>query len=300
MNFHLPACIVIVGPTAVGKTAFAIELAKILQTQIISADSRQCYKELDIGVGKPSAIQLQQVKHYFINSHSIHQQVNAASFEQYALSAIKEIFKTADHAIVAGGTGLYINAFCNGMDDVPVISSEIRNNIISSYKEKGLEWLQAEVKKTDEQYYKEGETLNPQRLMRALEVMLSTGRSIKTYHASLKINREFAIIKLGLELPKNVLYGHINMRVDEMVENGLEEEVKSLLTFRNFNALNTVGYKELFDFFEGRTSFSESVNLIKKNTRHYAKRQMTWFKKDPLVRWIHPGNLTSIEELLKL
>lgn len=293
------SCIVIVGPTAVGKTAFALELAKKLHTEIISADSRQCYRELNIGVGKPSAQQLQQVKHYFINSHSIHQEVNAALFEQYALAAVTEIFKTAMHAVVVGGTGLYVDAFCNGMDDVPLIVPKIKNNVISSYKENGLGWLQEEVKSTDPEYFKVAETLNPQRLMRALEVKLSTGRSILSYHTRQKKNRDFSIIKIGLELPKDILYNQINNRVDEMIKDGLEEEVSNLFPFKNLNALNTVGYKELFSFFDGKISFTESIDLIKKNTRQYAKRQMTWFKKDNLVRWIYPRDHTAIVKLIE-
>lgn len=295
----IPICIVIVGPTAVGKTVFALELAKKLHTKIISADSRQCYRELNIGVGKPSAQQLQQVKHYFINSHSIHQEVNAALFEQYALAAVTEIFKTAMHAVVVGGTGLYVDAFCNGMDDVPLIVPEIRNIVISFYKENGLGWLQEEVKSNDPEYFKVAETLNPQRLMRALEVKLSTGRSILSYHTRQKKNRDFSIIKIGLELPKDILYNQINRRVDEMIKDGLEEEVSNLFPSKNLNALNTVGYKEMFSFFDGKISFTESIDLIKKNTRQYAKRQMTWFKKDKLVRWIHPGDHTAIIKLIE-
>lgn len=292
------SCIVIVGPTAVGKTAFALELAKNLHTRIISADSRQCYLELNIGVGKPSVQQLQLVKHYFINSHSIHQEVNAALFEQYALAAVTEIFNTAMHAVVVGGTGLYVDALCNGMDDVPLIVPEIRNNVISFYKENGLEWLQEEVKSTDPEYFNVAEILNPQRLMRALEVKLSTGRSILSYHTRQKKKRDFSIIKIGLELPKDILYYQINRRVDEMIKDGLEEEVSNLFPFKNLNALNTVGYKELFSFFDGKISFTEAIDLIKKNTRQYAKRQMTWFKKDTLIRWIHPGDHAAIIKLI--
>ena len=294
----IPTCVVIVGPTAVGKTAFAIEIARALQSQIISADSRQCYRELNIGVGKPPEAQLRQVKHYFINSHSIQQEVNAASFEQYALAATEEIFKIADHAVVVGGTGLYIDAFCNGMDDVPQVSPEVRNNIIEQYMENGIGWLQEEVRKVDLEYFKDCEKLNPRRLMRALEVKLSTGRSIVSFHSRQKRNRAFSIVKIGLELPRDVLYQQINMRVDEMVKNGLEEEVRDLIPFENLNALNTVGYKELFKFFHGQCSFSESIDLIKKNTRHYAKRQITWFKKDESTKWIHPANRAGIAELL--
>jgi tRNA dimethylallyltransferase len=293
-----PHCIVIVGPTAVGKTAFAIEVAASLHTRIISADSRQCYRELNIGVGKPSPAQLEAVKHYFINSHTIHEEVHAAIFEQYALAAAAEIFLNNNIAVVAGGTGLYVNAFCNGMDEVPVVVPGIRNNIINSYKEKGLEWLQQQVAENDLEYFNDGEILNPQRLMRTLEVKLSTGRSIRSFHTQQKKERPFTAIKIGLELPRKLLNDQIAQRVDEMVENGLEEEVKNLLPYRNFNALNTVGYKELFAYFDGQSTFSEAINLIKKNTCQYAKRQMTWFKKDAAIKWIAPGNHSEISELL--
>jgi tRNA dimethylallyltransferase len=292
-------CIVIVGPTAAGKTSLAIQVAKFLQTQIISADSRQCYRELNIGTGKPSVKQLEEVKHHFINTHSISEAVNAASFEKYALEAAAGIFRSSRYVVLAGGTGLYVNAFCDGMDEVPVIVPGVRNNITECYATYGLEWLQNEVKNADPEFYSAGEMFNPQRMMRALEVVRSTGRSIRSFHTKEKRAREFEIIKVGLELPKAVLYQQINSRVDEMLEQGLVDEVRGLLPYKHLNALNTVGYKELFACFDQvDVSINAAIELIKKNTRHYAKRQMTWFKKDPSVHWIHPGDFNAIVELL--
>ncbi len=292
-------CIVIVGPTAVGKTSFAIELAQHFGTQIISADSRQCYKELNIGVAKPSSEQLQLVTHGFINSHSILDEVNAKVFEEYSLQKVNDIFKNSDVAVMVGGTGLYIKAFCEGMDDVPVIETAIRESIVTNYNNGGMEWLRDQVEKNDPIFFSKGETKNPQRMMRALEVKFSTGRSIFDFQSKKIKERNFKIIKIGLELPKEQLHKNINNRIDEMMKNGLLDEVKSLLHFKNLNALQTVGYKELFDHLEGRASLENAIEQIKINTRQYAKRQMTWFKKDKDVKWVSPGALIFSEiELL--
>ncbi len=287
-------CIVIVGPTAVGKTAIAIQLAQHFSTAIISADSRQCFKELNIGVAKPSADELQIVSHHFINSHSITEEVNAAVFEQYALQKINEVFIQHDIAVMVGGTGLYIKAFCNGIDEVPAVDLLIREKIIASYEQNGLEWLQHEVAKNDPVYFAKGEIKNPQRLMRALEVKLSSGKSIIEFQTQQKKIRDFNIIKIGLELPKEQLHANINHRVNAMMEQGLLAEVEQLLPFKNYNALQTVGYKELFDYFDGNISLSDAIERIKINTRQYAKRQMTWFKKDEEIRWMNPGGDKNI------
>jgi tRNA dimethylallyltransferase len=284
-------CVIIVGPTAVGKTSLAIELAQHFNTQIISADSRQCYKELNIGVAKPSPGQLQKVKHYFINSHSIQDEVNAKVFEEYSLLKANEIFKQNDIAVMVGGTGLYIKAFCEGMDEVPVVDAEMKKVIITNYNNGGLEWLRDEVKKTDPIFFYKGEIKNPQRMMRALEVKLSTGRSIIDFQSHKKKERDFKIIKIGLQLPKEELHQNINNRIEDMMNNGLLDEVKSLSSFKNLNALQTVGYKELFDHLEGKLTLDKAIEQIKINTRQYAKRQMTWFKKDKDVRWYNPGLL---------
>jgi len=292
-------CIVIVGPTAVGKTSLAIEVAQQFHTKIISADSRQCYKELNIGVAKPSAEQLRQVEHYFINSHTINEEVNAAIFEQFALKKAAAIFKNNDVAVMVGGTGLYVKTFCNGIDEVPVIDPAIREKIIADFEWEGLEWLQNEVEKNDPLYFEKGETKNPQRLMRALEVKLSTGRSIIEFQTQQKKQRDFNIIKIGLELPKEQLHKNINSRVDTMIKAGLLAEVKKLLPFKKLNALQTVGYRELFGHIAGDLLLEDAVEIIKINTRQYAKRQMTWFKKDGEVKWCAP-DLEKVMGLLNI
>jgi tRNA dimethylallyltransferase len=277
---------IVCGPTSAGKTPVAIELAKKFETEIISADSRQCFKELNIGVARPSEMELQTVKHYFIASHSIHDPVNAGSFEQYALKKVNEIFRTHNVAIMVGGTGLYIKAFCEGMDEMPDVPAEIRRSIILNYEKNGLEWLQRETQKKDPAFYKEGEIQNPRRLMRALEVAEVTGRSILDFRREKKEERDFNIMKIGLELPKEELHRNINTRVDKMIEAGLVEEVKKLLPYKHLNALQTVGYAEIFDYLDGKTSLKDAIELMKTNTRQYAKRQMTWFKKDKDINWI--------------
>jgi tRNA dimethylallyltransferase len=278
-------CIVIVGPTAVGKTNIAIQLAQHFSTDIISADSRQCFKELNIGVAKPTPEELKLVKHYFINSHSIQEEMNTAIFEQYALKSINEIFKKNDIAIMVGGTGLYVKTFCHGIDEVPKVSPEIKEKVIADYEWEGLEWLQKEVEKVDPVYYSKGENKNPTRLMRALEVKLSTGKSILDFQTHNRKKRDFDIIKIGLDMPREVLYDRINARVNVMMQDGLEEEVKSLEQYKKLNALQTVGYRELFSYLEDDISLEYAVQMIKQNTRNYAKRQLTWFKADEQVQW---------------
>jgi tRNA dimethylallyltransferase len=286
--------ILILGPTAVGKTAVAIQAAQNFRTSIISADSRQCFRELTIGVSKPSTEELLAVHHYFINSHSIADTIHAALFEQWAMGWIAEIFQEQDVAVMAGGTGLYVKAFCEGLDEMPIVSESVRKQIQQQYGEYGLEWLQHQIREKDPEFYKDGEILNPQRLMRALEVVLSTGRSIYSFRNKISKQRSFEIRKFGLELPKELLHRSIHTRVDLMMDAGLLEEVKSLQFHRNLNALQTVGYSELFSYLDGDISLEHAVDLIKKNTRHYAKRQMTWFRKDPTIEWIHPGDIEKI------
>jgi tRNA dimethylallyltransferase len=272
-------CIIITGPTASGKTAYAIDLALKFNTQIISADSRQCFKELNIGVAKPSKEQLQKVKHYFINTHSIHEEVNAKIFEEYALRSVDEIFKNNDTAIMVGGTGLYIKAFCEGLDDIPETDEMIREKLNEQYLNESIQWLQNEIKLHDPQYFLKGEMQNPQRMLRALEVKLSTGKSILSFHSQKKIKRDFDIKTILMDLPREQLYNNINARVDEMIREGLVKEAESLFAFRQYNALQTVGYSELFNYLEGKISLANAIEEIKKNTRHYAKRQITWLRK---------------------
>lgn len=271
-------CFIVCGATAVGKTSYAIDLAKKYNTQIISADSRQCYRELNIGVAKPSAEQLNTVNHYFINSHSIHDVVNVKVFEQYALKAVNKIFETNNFAVLAGGTGLYVKAFCEGLDDVPEVNNSLQGEIIEAYKMKGLQWLQEEIKEKDPAYFASGEMANPQRLIRALAVKLSIGNSILDFHSGAKTERDFEIKMVNLEMLRNDLYQRINQRVDDMMQRGLLKEAEDLYPFRHFNALQTVGYRELFEYMDEKISLDEAIEKIKKNTRHFAKRQITWFK----------------------
>lgn len=285
-------CIIIAGPTAVGKTTIAINLAKHFSTQIISADSRQCYKELNIGVAKPSAEELAAVQHYFINSHSVKENLSAADFEEYALNAVAEIFANNDIAVMVGGTGLYIKTFCEGLDEIPTTEIATRNAIVTDYNNNGIEWLQQQIKKHDPDYSVQGEMQNPHRMIRALEVKLSTGKSITSFQSRQKKIRDFKIIKICLQLPRQVLYNRINNRVDDMMRMGLAEEVKILIPFKHLNALQTVGYKELFDYFSTETpavSLEKTIELIKQNTRHYAKRQITWFKKEEGMQFCYPS-----------
>ena len=291
-------CIIIAGPTAVGKTPIALNLAKHFNTQIISADSRQCFKELNIAVAKPAPAELSEIHHHFINSHSIHEAISAADYEKYALTSAEKIFQQNDIAVMVGGTGLYIKAFCEGLDPIPAVDEKIRNEIITAYELYGIDWLQEQVKKNDPAYHASGEMQNPQRMMRALEVKLSTGNSITSFQTKQKVIRDFNIIQIGIELPREILYKQINSRVDAMIKMGLEEEARSLLPYKNLNALQTVGYKELFSYFDGEITLSKAVELIKQNTRHYAKRQMTWFKKDDSVVWMLP-DFTLLLDYLK-
>jgi len=286
---------IIVGPTAVGKTSFSIALAQYLKTEIISADARQCYSELNIGVARPSLEELSKVPHHFIASHSVNDTINAQVFENYALAKTEEIFKTHHSVVMVGGTGLYIKAFSEGLDMIPDIDPAIRAHIIAQYDKLGLRWLQKEVSVKDPLYFAKGEQQNPQRLMRALEVILGTGASILSFQTKNKITRPFEIVKIGLELPREQLYERINQRVLTMVESGLEQEVSALAPQYHLNALQTVGYSEWLPYFEGSNSKEKVIENIQQNTRHYAKRQMTWFKKDPEIIWHSPNEINAAQ-----
>ncbi len=284
-------CIIICGPTASGKTAIAIELAKKYNTEIISADSRQCFKELNIGVAKPSEQQLDAIPHHFINSHSITENISAAGFESYALAKIENIFLKKKMVVMCGGTGLYIKAFCTGLDDIPIINSVIKAEIENNYNNFGINWLQERIKNEDSTFWKQGEIKNPQRLMRALEVVRGTGKSVTSFQTQQKKQRNFNILKLAIDIPREILYHQINNRVDKMIEDGLEDEAKNLLPHKVLNALQTVGYKEFFSYFNHEISFEKTLDLIKQHTRHYAKRQITWFKKEDEIQWIKTENI---------
>ena len=278
--------IIISGPTASGKTALAIEVARHYNTSIISADSRQCFRELNIGVAKPSPEQLSAVKHFFVNSHSIREEVNASIFESLALSWCDEIFSNRDTLVMSGGTSLYIKAFREGLDEIPPIDEGIRIKIANQYRDMGIVWLQKSLQQSDPLYYESGEMKNPQRMMRALEVVQSAGRSIITYQNQQKKQRNFRMLEFAIRLPRKELYQRIDLRVDQMMSAGLLEEVRSLLPYEHLNALQTVGYTELFQHLQGRSALEESVSLIKQNTRHYAKRQITWLNKNKDLIWL--------------
>jgi len=286
--------IIITGPTASGKTELAMDLARHFQTSIISADSRQCYRELNIGVAKPSREQLDEIKHAFIDSHSIREDVNAAIFESLAIAFCDEVFSKRDVVVMSGGTGLYIKAFREGLDEIPVVDEGVREEIQKSYKEQGLAWLKESVRKSDPIFYESGEMANPQRMMRALEVVQSTGRSIISFRNRQKKLRPFRILEFAIRLPRKELYKRINERTDKMIDQGLLDEVISLLPDQHLNALHTVGYAELFDYLLGKTRLQDSITMIKQNTRHYAKRQITWMNKNENLVWLDDHFLDRI------
>ena len=291
--------IAVVGPTAVGKTSCGIRVARHFQTEILSADSRQCYRELNIGVARPSDEELQQVPHHFIVSHSIHEDLTAADYETYALNSSAQLFQEKNQLILVGGTGLYIKAFASGLDPIPEVAPAIRQQVIDLYAEKGIHGLQAELIRLDPEFAQEGEMQNPQRMMRALEVVIATGTSIVAYRSGSDKTRPFGIRWVGLELPREELIRRIDERVETMMQNGLLQEVQSLYAHRTLNALQTVGYRELFDHLSGRCSLDEAVERIKISTRQYAKRQMTWFRKVPDMHWFHPSDETGILKFLE-
>ena len=286
--------IVIAGPTAVGKTALSIELAKFYSCPIISADSRQFYKEMSIGTAKPTKEEMQDVPHYFIDNISIHDTYNVGQFEREAIECIDNLFKDHEQLILVGGSGLYINAILNGVDEFEEIPSHIREQLIKDYEEKGLTFLQEQLKLKDEVYYNQIDLNNPQRIMRALEVCIHNNKPYSSFRTKEKKQRPFDSINILINTDREALYNRINKRVDIMMQNGLLEEVKSLYPFKHLNALNTVGYKELFDFIDGKCALEDAVNLIKQNSRRYAKRQLTWFNHQGDFETFEP---TAIEKL---
>lgn len=298
MNNNNKTLIVIAGPTAVGKTAIAIQVAKHYNTVVLSADSRQFYREMSIGTAKPGADELATVKHYFIDSHSILENFSVGDFEKQALALLDELFKEHDVIVMAGGSGLYIKAVCEGFDNLPVADPGTRHRLNQDFTEFGIRYLQERVKEVDPDYYEQVDIQNPQRLIRALEVFETTGKPISYYRKSTVNKRPFNIVKIGLNLPRDILYQQINYRVDKMIELGLIEEVKSLIPQRSLNALNSVGYSELFDYFDGNTDLESALELIKQNTRHFAKRQLTWFRKDKDIRWLEADDEDVVNDIV--
>ena len=290
--------IVVAGPTAVGKTTLAVSLAKYYKTEIISADSRQFYREMDIGTAKPSLEELNAVKHHFINSHSITDAFNVGDYEREAIKLLTRLFKKHDMVIAVGGSGLFINALINGFDDIPQSSAKNREKLNRLFSEKGISFLKEKLKDIDPEFYKEVDLNNPQRLIRALEVYETTGKPFSNFRKKVQKTRPFNIIQIGLNIDRNQLYENINNRVDLMINNGLIKEVEKLTSFRHLNPLNTVGYSELFDFFDGNSTMDEAILKIKQNTRRFAKRQLTWFNKSENIKWFQPEELEGITRYL--
>ncbi|MCQ2360387.1 MAG: tRNA (adenosine(37)-N6)-dimethylallyltransferase MiaA [Paludibacteraceae bacterium] len=286
---------VLLGPTGVGKTALSLNIAKKLDTPVISADSRQIYRGIPIGTASPTQEQLSAVKHYFIAEKDLTDYYSAGQYELDAIKIIKEQFKHSPNALMVGGSMMYIDAVCNGMDDIPRVDITTRNNVIELYKEKGLEHITSMLQMLDPVWYSKVDLKNPKRVMHALEVCLYTGKPYSSILTSEKKERPFNIVKIGLTRDRDELYGNIDRRVDEMIAAGLEQEALSVYNLKHLNSLNTVGYKEWFDFFDGKISTRDEVAaLIKRNTRHYAKKQLTWFNRDTSIHWFHPDDLDII------
>jgi tRNA dimethylallyltransferase len=291
--------VVLVGPTAIGKTALAITLANEFSTGIISADSRQFFREMEIGTAKPSAAELAAAPHHFINSHSIQTLFSTGDFEVQALRLIDELFTEKDVLILTGGSGLYIDAVCKGLDDMPDTDLNIRVQLNQLLADEGLEPIRKQLAELDPEYYQQVDQSNPQRMIRGLEFFLSTGRKLSSFFTNSKKQRPFKILKIGLNIDRALLYERINQRVDQMMESGLLDEVKSLQQHRQYNALNTVGYSELFDHLDGQITLAEAVDKIKQNTRRFAKRQLTWFRKDDSTVWFEPGQTDAVISYIK-
>lgn len=286
--------IVITGPTAVGKTSLCLDIAREFRIPIINADSRQIFRELKIGTASPTPEQLQQVMHYFVGTLSIGDYYSASMYEQDAISLLTELFKTSDYALLSGGSMMYIDAVCNGIDDIPTVDEKTRTTLKQRLVEEGIEALVEELKLLDPTHYEIVDKKNPRRVIHALEICHMTGSTYTSFRTAVKKQRPFQIIKIGLNREREELYHRINHRVDEMMQQGLLDEAKKMIPFREQNALNTVGYKELFEYFDGKWTLEESIERIKGNTRRYARKQLTWFKRDERMRWFHPAQKEEI------
>lgn len=296
MKKHL---IVIAGPTGIGKTNLAVNLAKYYQTEIISCDSRQFYKEMCIGTAVPTKSELEEVKHHFIQNLSIKDEYTVGEFEKDALTSIEALHQKNNVAIMVGGSGLYIDAVCKGLDDFPKIQAEVRTSLNERLIHEGIESLEQELVSLDPDYHKIVDKSNPHRIIRALEVCLSSGKPYSSFRNKQKKTRAFNTVKITLNRDREMLYQRINRRVNQMMEEGLLEEARALYKFKDLNALQTVGYKELFAYLEGERSLENAVDEIKKNTRRYAKRQMTWFRRDPETVFFNPDDETDIKKYLQ-
>lgn len=291
--------IVLLGPTGVGKTDISIDLAERFDCEIISADSRQFFREMKIGTAVPSDYQINKIKHYFIRFISISDYYSASLFERDVLEFLPRLFVRNKIVLMTGGSGLYIDAVCNGYDDIPDVDPVARNKYVSMYHEKGIEVLRETLRLLDPEHYAKVDLNNYKRIMRALEICETTGRPYSSFLKKQKRERDFKIIKIGLERDRDELYERINLRVDEMIRIGLEDEARQLYKFRQLNALNSVGYREFFDFFDGNITREKAIELIKRNSRRYAKRQLTWWGKNKDIRWFKPGQLQDIIKFIE-
>lgn len=286
--------VVIVGPTGSGKTDLSIRLALHYRAPILSTDSRQVYRGLPIGTAQPTGEQLQAVEHHFVASHDLNDNFNCGEYEMQALARLDELFTSHDCVVAVGGSGLYIRALCEGMDDLPQADAALRRELAARLESDGIEPLAEELKTLDPTYYAEVDRSNPARVVRALEVCLQTGLPYSQLRTGMRRRRNFDIVKVGVDLPREELYDRINRRVDRMLAEGLEAEARAVYPHRRLNALQTVGYREFFDYFDGRISYDQAVELIKRNSRRYAKRQLTWFRRDEEIRWFRPDQTDTI------
>lgn len=290
--------IVVVGPTGSGKSALAVELAEHYNAPIISTDSRQMYRGLPIGTAQPTAEELAAAKHYFIADREVEDDFNCGRYEVEALALLERLFAESEHVIAVGGSGLYVQALCEGMDALPEADVELRNELRRRLDSEGLESLFEELRRLDPKYAEVVDRCNPSRVMRALEVCLSTGRPYSEQRSGMVASRPFRIVKVGTDLPRDLLYERIDKRVDMMVADGLVEEARRVYTKRHLNALQTVGYREMFDYFDGRCTLEEAIELVKRNSRRYAKRQLTWFRRDKQTGWFSPFDIAPIVEFI--
>jgi len=300
LNIDKKYLIVLVGPTASGKTKLSIDIANLYDAEILSADSRQFYKELEVGTAKPNKVELSQAKHHFINNLSIHDNYSAGKYKTEVDSVLINYFKKNNCAVLVGGSGLFVDVVCNGIDDIPKVPNELRNKVREYYKINGLNYIQNLLKQYDKKHYNVIDLSNPQRILRALEVCIYTKKPFSSFLIKKQEKNNFHLIKIGLNPPREMLYENINSRVDSMIKNGLIDEALNLVDFKNLNSLQTVGYKELFDFFDNKISEKEAIDLIKRNTKKYAKKQMTWFKRDRDIKWFEKIDNSIFEYVKKI